>query len=229
MATILGVGRQMAVAWCRQLNGCLSVHDVYGQERQASTDATDDEVLSYISHIGCAISFVALLITVLIYTMFSRLRRDEPSQILYNMCWGLLAFNLCFLLGLAINDDTDAVWCKVLAASMHYSLLAAMFWMAVNAYYMHLSLIRVFNTYIDNFYLKCALAGWGSPFIFVAITLAINKTDNYGLISSHLCWIKHPAIYYGLIAPVAFIIFVNCIVFLKILRLIAKMSTTNSR
>ena len=44
---------------------------------------------------------------------------------------------------------------------LHFLLLAAIFWMAVEAFYMYLALVKVFDTYIARFQLKSSLVGWG--------------------------------------------------------------------
>ena len=44
---------------------------------------------------------------------------------------------------------------------LHYVALAALGWMCVEALYMYLALVRVFQTYYAKFHLKCAALGWG--------------------------------------------------------------------
>lgn len=53
---------------------------------------------------------------------------------------------------------------QIVAVSLHYMLLSAMSWMLVEAFYMYLALIKVFNTHFSHFLLKCCLFGWGMFF-----------------------------------------------------------------
>lgn len=44
---------------------------------------------------------------------------------------------------------------------LHYFVLSSLCWMAVEAFYMYMALIRVFQTYFTHFMAKCSSVGWG--------------------------------------------------------------------
>ena len=71
------------------------------------------------------------------------------------------------------------------AILLHYSLLASFSWMAIEAFYMYIALVLVF-TYIKRFMIKVMVIGWGAPAIIVAVTMGINKLENYGLYNDEL-------------------------------------------
>ncbi|XP_059158434.1 adhesion G-protein coupled receptor G6-like [Physella acuta] len=171
-------------------------------------------MLSIISIVGSSISFCCLVMTVFTYTVFRNLRRHSPSKIVYNLCWALLLFNGLFLLGRYFPTILrEAVRCKAMAALLHYSLLASMFWMSVNAFYMYISVVKVFNVQIARFILKCFLFAWGLPAVLVVLTLLINDTENYGRLYTNFCWIRKPAFYVTLVSPVATSLLINLAVF----------------
>ncbi|CAL1538527.1 unnamed protein product [Lymnaea stagnalis] len=224
---------------CNHLTNFALLMDVY--QEGINLSELDRQILSIISYVGCAISFCALLLTVLTYSCFRpvtqysfsdqsnsrrKLRRDNPSKILINLCLALLSSNLVFLIGMQDYTFDNTSSCKVVAVLLHYFLLASMTWMAVEAFYMYLALILVFKTYFTNFILKCSLVGWGVPLLIVIITLAVNSTDNYGLLNSGLCWIHNPAFYGAFVGPVCVILLINCMAFGLVVRQLMSMSST---
>lgn len=50
---------------------------------------------------------------------------------------------------------------QAVAAILDYFLLTTMCWMVVEALYLYLALVKVFDTYISRFQLKASLFGWG--------------------------------------------------------------------
>ena len=51
--------------------------------------------------------------------------------------------------------------CITTAFFLHYFLLATFTWMALQAFYMYLTIVKVFNTNFSRFMIKLGLAGWG--------------------------------------------------------------------
>lgn len=138
---------------------------------------------------------------------FRKLRKDNPSKILINLCVALGLLNLVFVSLTHFRDNNIA--CKVLVLMwrhsllidepvvagaclclqftgvlLHFSLLASFCWMAIEAFYMYIALVLVFS-YIKNFMIKVMIIGWGVPLVVVVITLAIN-VDNYQLYQDQL-------------------------------------------
>ncbi|XP_041352198.1 adhesion G-protein coupled receptor G6-like isoform X2 [Gigantopelta aegis] len=210
---------------CDHLTNFALMMDIYPDGISLSED--DKVALSIISYIGCGVSLLALIVTVATYLMFRKLRRDNPSKILVNLCITLAAANLIFLFGMQDYAFADPIACKVVAALMHFALLSALTWMAVEAFYMYLALVLVFKTYFEHFMLKCSLIGWGLPLVIVAITLGVGSTENYGLLGSGICWLKNPAFYIAFLAPVSLILLMNLLAFGLVLRQILGVSAKN--
>ncbi|CAI9743441.1 adhesion G-protein coupled receptor G6-like [Octopus vulgaris] len=179
--------------------------------------------LSMTSYIGCGISFVCLILTIIIHVCSKNLRKLMASKILVNLCVSLAITNLIFLVGMQPYASKITAACKAVAALLHYFLLASLMWMAVEALHVCLAAVIVFKTYQSHFILKSSILSWGLPAVIVTITLAINYTDNYIRIEhAQVCWLSDIPFYAAFLAPVATILIFNIIMFfLVILRLIA--------
>ncbi|KAK2823366.1 hypothetical protein Q7C36_019966 [Tachysurus vachellii] len=185
--------------------------------REGINNRLQDNILTFITCIGCGISAIFLSITLMTYLAFETLRKDMPSKIVIHLCLALLLLNLTFLLDawLALYPNVVGL-CISTAFFLHYFLLASFSWMAMEAVHMYLALVKVFNTYISLFIVKLGLAGWGIPLIVVIIVIAIDE-NNYGLVSygkfedgttDQFCWLKNDIAFY--VAVVAYF----CVVFL---------------
>lgn len=210
---------------CDHLTNFALLMDVYGVGGELSQ--TNKLVLSYLSYLGCGISLLGLILTLITYFSFRKLRSHNPAKILINLCIAIAATDLIFLAGQQEYALQSEVGCKVVAAFLHFFLLSAMCWMLVEAYYMYVALIQVFNSHISLFMLKSLTVGWGIPLVIVGITLGVNTTDNYGNQKGGICWLNPVPFYAAFLAPVAIIIIINFIVFFMVLRQLWGASTKN--
>ncbi|XP_060084150.1 adhesion G-protein coupled receptor G6-like [Ylistrum balloti] len=208
---------------CDHLTNFALLMDIYGTGGNLSEE--NRLAMSLISYIGCGISIFGLLLTLITYCAFRKLRTSNPSKILINLCIALISVNIIFILGQQKYTLDNSIACKVVAILLHYFLLSAMTWMAVEAFYMYLALVKIFNTYIRRFLLKCCLVGWGIPVVAVAVTLGINKTDNYGKQAGDICWLNPIPFYGAFLAPVLLILVLNTIAFVLVTRQLFGMSS----
>eukprot|EP00057_Strongylocentrotus_purpuratus_P014211 XP_011668685.1 PREDICTED: G-protein coupled receptor 64-like [Strongylocentrotus purpuratus] len=132
------------------------------------------KALDVISRIGCIASIICLVITLCVLLGFRKLRRKQPQQILINLSFALLALYVTFVIG--IDRPTWRISCTVVAILLHYFCLASLAWMGVEAFNMYMMFVRVLNSYIPKFLLKCSMIGWGTPLVVVMITVASNWT-----------------------------------------------------
>ncbi|XP_071133675.1 adhesion G-protein coupled receptor G6-like isoform X1 [Mytilus edulis] len=203
---------------CDHLTSFALLMDIY--QTGGSLSEANKLALTYISYIGCGVSLLGLLLTLLTYFMFRKLRVNNPSKILINLCMALAVTNVIFLVGMQEYTLDNYIGCKIVAVALHYVLLSAMCWMLIEAFYMYLALIKVFNTYFSHFLLKCCLFGWGMPLIIVAATLGINSTNNYGQQAGGICWLSPVPFYSAFLAPVGIILILNCICFVLVFRVL---------
>ncbi|XP_051870895.1 adhesion G-protein coupled receptor G2-like isoform X22 [Pristis pectinata] len=184
--------------------------------RDFNIDEKNNQILTFITYIGCGLSSILLAVTLVTYLAFEKLRRDYPSKILINLCAALLFLNMTFLIDSWISGYRIEGLCIAVAVFLHYFLLVSFTWMSLEAFHMYLALVKVFNTYVHRYMLKFSIIGWGTPIIVIAIILIISP-DNYGLghydkntnsTSDIFCWINDDTVFY--VAAVAYF----CVMFL---------------
>uniref|UniRef100_A0A8B9NDS6 G-protein coupled receptor 112 n=1 Tax=Accipiter nisus TaxID=211598 RepID=A0A8B9NDS6_9AVES len=199
-------------------------------------DITHDRILTLISYAGCGASSLFLGITLVTYLALEKLRRDNPSKILLNLCAALLMLNVVFLANSWLSSFNQPGFCITVAVLLHYFLLAAFTWMCLESVNFYLALVKVFNIYVPKYILKCCIAGWGIPAIVITIVLIINK-DFYGNGShsesnpfSNFCWIQENMVFYISVVAYIFLIFLtNTAMFITVLLQIHAMKTRTQK
>ncbi|KGL72504.1 putative G-protein coupled receptor 112, partial [Tinamus guttatus] len=195
-------------------------------------DTTNDYILTLISYAGCGASSLFLGITLVIYLLLEKLRRDNPSKILLILCAALLMVNVVFLVNPWLSSLAQRGVCVAVAVLLHYFLLAAFTWMCLESVHMYLALVKVFNVYVPKYILKFCIAGWGIPAIVVAVVLIINK-DFYGngALSknkpfSSFCWIQDNIVFYiSVVAYFLLMFLMNTVMFITVLLQINSMKS----
>ncbi|XP_053932056.1 adhesion G-protein coupled receptor G4 isoform X2 [Cuculus canorus] len=195
-------------------------------------DPTHDRILTVISYAGCGASSIFLSVTLVTYLALEKLRRDNPSKILLNLCAALLMLNMVFLINSWLSSFNQPGLCITVAVLLHYFLLAAFTWMCLESVHLYLALVKVFNVYVPKYILKCCIAGWGIPAIVITIVLIINK-DFYGNGSllennplSNFCWIQENLVFYTSVVAYVFLIFLmNTAMFITVLLQIQSMKS----
>ncbi|KAL7866488.1 hypothetical protein AOLI_G00143020 [Acnodon oligacanthus] len=134
----------------------------------------DEEALSYISLIGCSLSLLFLVVTVLLYFIKRRSSADQSQRVHISLTVALILLNGHFIMNdLVVNVQTACIYVAVL---LHYSLLATFTWTAIEGFHLYLLLLRVFNIYIRRYLLKLSLVGWGIPAIVVILIFITDKS-----------------------------------------------------
>ncbi|XP_072320716.1 adhesion G-protein coupled receptor G1-like [Eucyclogobius newberryi] len=159
----------------------------------------DQENLTYITFIGCSISFCALVVAVVLFITNRNIRADVSMTIHVNLAIALLLLNLHFLPNTAMgiwSFSWPSPWfCFYLAIALHFSLLTSFCWMAVEGFHLYLLLVKVFNIYVKHYLLKVSIVGWGVPVVVVSIVAIVNR-DVYGSVSmdqtnsTSICFIR---------------------------------------
>ncbi|XP_002735776.3 adhesion G-protein coupled receptor G6-like [Saccoglossus kowalevskii] len=210
---------------CDHLTNFALLMDVYGTASEF--DESHQKALSIVSYIGCGISLFCMLLTLITFLAFRRLRKDNPTKILMNLCFAIF---MSILLFLAVSFSVDFApiipeLCTTMAVLLHYFLLAVMTWMALEAFNMYLLLVKVFETYIRHFMIKLCLIGWGTPVVIVAITLAID-IDNYGY-HNNICWLSRYAFFAAFLAPVCLVLIFNTVIYILVVHQICSLNSKN--
>ncbi|XP_004843299.1 adhesion G-protein coupled receptor G5 [Heterocephalus glaber] len=163
--------------------------------------------LEYISFVGCSISVVASLLTILLH-LHARKQSDTIRHIHMNLHISVLLLNVTFLLSTALVMPSGAA-CVALAALLHYALLSCLTWMAIEGFNLYLLLGHVYNVYIHRYMLKLCALGWGVPALLVLLLLAV-KSSVYGphaipvsysqengtvFQNMSMCWVQSPVVH----------------------------------
>ncbi|XP_033647152.1 uncharacterized protein LOC117306763 isoform X2 [Asterias rubens] len=200
------VNNSRTVCHCDHLTSFAVIVDIYGNQ--------ENTVLSIISKIGCAVSVIALLITIITYLYIKKLRTKRPQQILICFSFSLLGLYLVFLTGIEATEP--AVGCTIVAVLIHFFTLASVAWMAVEATNMYFLFVKVLNANVSHFMLIACATAWGLPLLIVVIILAVDHT-NYG--TADYCFLKPGnAFYFGQILIIGLVLLFNFVIFTLVMR-----------
>ncbi|XP_026234500.1 adhesion G-protein coupled receptor G1-like [Anabas testudineus] len=144
-----------------------------------SLSSKDKEILLYITLIGCSLSLVCLVITVLLFITNRHMRADVSMKVHINLAVALILLNVHFLPSQQVAALSSTGLCLYMALALHYSLLATFSWMALEGVHLYILLVRVFNIYIRRYLLKLSVVGWGIPAVIVSLVVIIDRST-YG-------------------------------------------------
>ncbi|XP_074636328.1 uncharacterized protein LOC141894547 isoform X1 [Acropora palmata] len=173
------------------------------------------KALEMISIVGCSISLIAVLVTIAVSLIFWRAIKSPRAKVLLNLCIAI-ALSCIFVISEGFARD-NKVGCTVVAALLHYFLLAMFSWMLCEGVFLYILLVKVFGGGSEEKVKYFYIFGWGFPAIIVAISLAATQTVGYG--TAHACWLDiSSGLIWAFIAPVISIILVNIVVFILVIR-----------
>ncbi|XP_042895739.1 latrophilin Cirl isoform X3 [Parasteatoda tepidariorum] len=174
--------RSHTVCQCSHLTNLAIIMHV--TETQEQPLATDQETLRMIIYIGCAVTMLFLLITLLVL-QFIRCLRTERVTIHKHLCLCLLLAEAALVIGLEQTEEPKA--CSVLAGLLHYLLLAAFAWAFLDSFHLYI-LLGEADVHPDRWRVKWYSAvAYGVPAIVVAISAMIDPAS-YGTAS--YCWLR---------------------------------------
>ncbi|XP_012883449.1 PREDICTED: probable G-protein coupled receptor 114 isoform X2 [Dipodomys ordii] len=165
--------------------------------------------LEYISLVGCSVSILASLLVILLY-IHDRKQSDSIASIHVNLHVSVLLLNVTFLLSSTLAvAPVPGVACTALAATLHYTLLSCLTWMAMEGFNLYLLLGRVYNIYIHHYVLKLCALGWGVPALLVLLLLTVkssvygpctiplvhNQENHTGFQNVSMCWVCSPVVH----------------------------------
>jgi len=181
----------------------------------SSIGEADKKALEIISIVGCSISLIAVIITIVVTLFFWRALKSPRSKVLLNLCAAVAVS--CILVISEGSARDNKLGCTVLAALLHYFLLALFCWMLCEGVLLYFLLVKVFGGGAEDKVKYFYLFGWGFPVIIVAISLGSTQADGYG--SSEGCWLDVPSgLIWAFIAPAILIILINIVVFILVIR-----------
>ncbi|XP_046543076.1 adhesion G protein-coupled receptor B2-like [Haliotis rubra] len=172
-------------------------------------------LLKIISIVGCSLSILGCLVTVLTHACLWRSVRSTKSVILVNLCVALTLAYIVFLAGVE-RTENKAV-CTAVAAILHYLFLAIFCLMFAQGIDMARQVVTVSRR---SSRLEVVLAlSWGVPAVIVGITLGVTKLEGYG--NDQYCWLTvEDGVLYALAGPALFVILANTVLIVVIMRVL---------
>ncbi|XP_030841059.1 adhesion G-protein coupled receptor G2-like [Strongylocentrotus purpuratus] len=210
---------------CDHLTNFAIIMDIHRQE------VSPIEAYNILTYIGCCISIFSLLVTLATYLWNKDLRTTQTSQIFICLCLTLLCLYTTFVIMISLQSTADDREvqpgpCGFLTALVHYFVLSSIAWMGVEGYNTYLIIVKIFNTYIQNFMIKAFLAAWGIPALIVVLTGAIAR-DSYA--HDDLCFLQFGAQIGGLLTPMFLILLINIVIFTLVVRQLHRSANITGR
>lgn len=174
-------------------------------------------IQSWMSEIGLLISIACLLIHLIIYSLLPKLH-NLPGKILICLSLSLLIAQMFFLLG-AYDPYTSTWHCNMIGIIIHFSYLAAFFWMNVMAFDIYLTFCQTRSRSIHSHtFLKYSMYGWISPLLIIIAGLIMNYLYSHSLYSPNygksICWISQKrGLFVFFALPLFVLLFINLILF----------------
>ncbi|XP_015253824.1 PREDICTED: G-protein coupled receptor 126-like [Cyprinodon variegatus] len=163
--------------------------------------AADLKALTQITKAGCGMSMFFLGVALFMHFLIRKNKASQAVQILMNLFIALFFLNLTFLINESIANLDNMAACVVMAAFMHYSMLATFTWFFMQALHLYFNLQKV-PTDIKYYVFKICCTGWIIPSLVVVGLLSASKYDSIHIsadneTSATMCWIPDAKIHLG--------------------------------
>ncbi|XP_066499534.1 adhesion G-protein coupled receptor G5 [Hoplias malabaricus] len=182
--------------------------------------------LTYITCIGCGLSTFFLLTGLFIHFVLWRCKTTLGTTFLMNLFVALSLLNITFLSNQQITSSKNSMSCIIIAATMHYSMLATFTWFFIQGLHFYISLTGVI---MKNRKYKQSLIflGWGFPAVVVII---IACSGNYQSLSNiQICWISNIYIHFIVnVGYYALIFIFTSAIFIMVIRKIIQARFANN-
>uniref|UniRef100_A0A1X7UXR0 GPS domain-containing protein n=1 Tax=Amphimedon queenslandica TaxID=400682 RepID=A0A1X7UXR0_AMPQE len=153
---------------------CLVDVDVSATTNGA-TEAPQDSnlILKVVSIVGVCFSLVGLLLTIITFIIFKKLRAREASKFHIQLCLSIIFGSIVFIVG--IDRVSVRAGCITAGVLMHYFSLVSYIWMGAEALLMFQKLVIVFTDITWKYLTAVSILCWTLPLLPVVITLAIDR------------------------------------------------------
>nr|XP_015803136.2 adhesion G-protein coupled receptor G2 [Nothobranchius furzeri] len=164
--------------------------------------STDLKYLTTISQAGCGLSMFFLGVGLFMHFLIRRTKASQTTVILIHLMLAMFLLNFTFLINNSIAKMKNLVGCQVMAAIMHFSMLATFSWFAGQAFHLCLQLYTGGQIAIKRYILKISAINWALPAVIAIIIACLGK---YGLETIYaddpannvdMCWITDVYVHY---------------------------------
>ncbi|CAG2198998.1 unnamed protein product [Mytilus edulis] len=163
--------------------------------------------LSMISAIGCGISIVFLVITLLVHCVLWKYVKNDRTKILMNLCVALILSYIIFLAGITRTDNKEI--CTAIAVALHYIFLTDFALMLAEGIHLVRMVVIIFPSKSIIQWLLPAC--WVLPGGIVGIAASVTKLKGYG--NQKICWLTLESnLIWGFIGPALLVILINFVI-----------------
>ncbi|XP_038064835.1 adhesion G protein-coupled receptor E5-like [Patiria miniata] len=189
------------------------------QTTEVQLSEADARMLDILTKIGLSLSITCLVLTLLVYAL-CRLK-SLRIVIHANLAFALLLAHTVFLF---INTPNQA-GCATVAVFLHFFLLAAFSWMALEGVFL---LIKSTPTFQLRIRMPVWLAvGWGLPAVVVLISVAARFS---GYLNSQYCWLSFEnGFVWSFITPVIIIMIFNAVILIRLIFIFMSLQTNKKK
>ncbi|XP_027221295.2 adhesion G protein-coupled receptor L4 isoform X1 [Penaeus vannamei] len=204
---------------CDHLTSFSLLVDVWGRREDSGwTEGPGYEASRWLGTAGCAASLLCLALSLAVIVAHKPLRSSLCWRIRGQLCLSLLMAYGLVLVAVGVAGR-GAWWCRAVGVLLHYWLLCAFSWGALEAFNMYLKFVKVWRTQRALF--KSYLgAGYGFPVVVVGLTLAVTQGRGYSTVG--ICWLASKEIMWSFIGLLMAILAMNLLVFLLVIRILVK-------
>ncbi|XP_076822784.1 adhesion G-protein coupled receptor G6-like [Clavelina lepadiformis] len=195
---------------------------------------THDKGLDILTYVGCTISAIASLCTIIALLIIWKSIKVQMKQstkfVMLNLSLSLFLLNILILISEIPGVRSDEEKCRAVAGTLHFALISTFLWMFAQAVPVFISIIKpiYFKVYFSSkkFIISFLFLGWGLPLILVVLfaTLKpewyvsqvndVNPDKTPKIQGQFRCWIVPDMMIYLVIIPAA--ILLSCILFLYV-------------
>ncbi|XP_034555674.1 adhesion G-protein coupled receptor G5-like [Notolabrus celidotus] len=140
-----------------------------------TTTSSDLKILSLITQIGCSLSIVFLSIILIMHCLLRKTKASTTTRILIHLVLSIFLLNFTFLINSYMARLKSSVGCVIMAAVMHYSMLASFTWFAVQAFHLCLQLYSGGKIVIRHYILKVCIISWVLPSVAGIVLIVKGK------------------------------------------------------
>ena len=196
---------------------CLPLGNTYNQTKTDDNGKKTSIALRYLTSIGFSVSIICLILLLITYALFKELR-TIPGLNLMNLSLSMLLSYLVWLIGTSHFTGTEA--CKILAMFGQYLFQVSFLAMSVISFHSYRAFSQPITGRAANKswrrLMKYTLFVWVTPAIFVAICIALDKTNTFTIDYGTNCWLgtKNAKLYLFLL-PLALLLLFNIYTFIQ--------------
>ncbi|XP_039981894.1 adhesion G-protein coupled receptor G2-like [Xiphias gladius] len=137
--------------------------------------SSDLNNLTIITQVGCGLSMFFLSIVLFMHFLSRKTEASNGTRILIHLVSAMFLLNFTFLINNFVAKLKSSVVCKIMAALMHYFMLATFTWFAAQAFHLCLQLYKGGKIVIHRYLLKVSIISWVIPCVIGIVLLIIGK------------------------------------------------------